>query len=391
MKIAYFTHTNPNDKKAWSGTHFYIKEALAKQGVCVREFGPLKNTRLTYYKLFRKALQSLVGRRISEYHMSAVTASFAKSVDQVLSRSRQSFDYLFFPAGSHLLSNLRSTTPAVLSSDACFPAMVDYYPQFRNLTKGAIMQGVAAERQAIQNAEIILYSSGWALESAADAYGNQVREKSHMIPYGANVDICHNSSIVETRNVHDRAIRILFVASSWDRKGGPLAYKTAKLLNERGINTTLVVCGQKPPKRFCSAEFLEYVGFLDKNNLIQKQMIDNLYMSSDFFMLPTRFECAGIVFCEASAFALPILTSSTGGVETYAKHGMNAIVATLDDDEEFYAEMITKLWGDSAAYRSLCAGAWQYYSEELNWETWGKRVIKILTDRVAQGISQAKN
>ena len=93
--------------------------------------------------------------------------------------------------------------------------------------------------------------------------------------------------------------------------------------------------------------------------------------------MPTRAECAGIVFCEASAFGVPSITTNTGGVSTNVQDGINGFALPPEATATDYAEKIEELFFDDAAYRQLIKNSRKKFEEELNWEHWGKTFYGI--------------
>jgi glycosyltransferase involved in cell wall biosynthesis len=112
-----------------------------------------------------------------------------------------------------------------------------------------------------------------------------------------------------------------------------------------------------------------------------KDQLAELLRTSNFLIFPTRAECAGVVFSEASAFGLPIITSDTGGIATYVRQGVNGIRIPLTASAGSYAEHIWRLFHDRAAYGSMALAGWEEYRQRLNWET----SVSSLLSFLAQG------
>ena len=93
-------------------------------------------------------------------------------------------------------------------------------------------------------------------------------------------------------------------------------------------------------------------------------------------MLPTRAECAGVVFSEASAYGIPSITTDTGGVTTYVKKGINGFTKTFSAGGEIYAERITQLLLDKKTLTDLKHSSRKYYEETLNWDNWGNQFLQ---------------
>jgi glycosyltransferase involved in cell wall biosynthesis len=123
---------------------------------------------------------------------------------------------------------------------------------------------------------------------------------------------------------------------------------------------------------------LSVIPFLDKNSPRQRQALADLYLNSDFFILPTRAECYGLVYCEANAFALPAIGTDTGGVSEIIKNGVNGYVLPHGAGGDHYAEAISDLYSDPSRYRKLREKSRATFDSRLNWSSWGMAVKTLL-------------
>lgn len=375
MSIGYCTKTDPFDKRSWSGTHYYILKALERHVCPVDTLGPITHPLF----LLGRALGKLSRIALKKLFLYSHSTFFSKKYAEILKIKLASKDlqFLFFPAESELLAYLDSSLPVVYLSDATFKAMINYYPGFTNLHGFNERSGDEIERRAIERADLILYSSEWAKESAIRDYQCR-QDKIHVLPFGANIDfVPSQDTLMKVREEEKRILKLLFIGVNWQRKGGDIAFRTFLELKKRGIETELTICGCNPPGDIVHPS-LRIMRFLDKNRKEDAQELSSLYLESTLFILPTRNECSGIVFSEASAFALPIVATDTGGVSTYVKNGVNGFTLPIDAGPEEYASIIERIWKKKSLYLSLCIGARDLYDTELNWERWGEEVKKLI-------------
>jgi glycosyltransferase involved in cell wall biosynthesis len=110
--------------------------------------------------------------------------------------------------------------------------------------------------------------------------------------------------------------------------------------------------------------------------------LEKLYKSATFFILPTRAEAAGVVFCEASAFGVPSLTFKTGGVEDYVRDGINGICLSIDSKPVNFAETIREILKDKDRYSELCHGAFNEYKSRLNWDSMAGALVNLCREAV---------
>ncbi len=187
-------------------------------------------------------------------------------------------------------------------------------------------------------------------------------------PFGANFEDIPPPTVVTQRRRAERC-RLLFLGVKWHRKGGDIAYETLLQLEELGISTELTVCGCAPPTKI-SHPHLRFIPFLNKNDEKQRKELEQLYLASDFFLLPTRSDCTPIVFCEANAFGLPIITTRTGGIPEMVKDGENGFVLPLAARGDAYARVIADIYQDEQRYAALIRSSRAAYDKRLNWDTW---------------------
>jgi glycosyltransferase involved in cell wall biosynthesis len=171
--------------------------------------------------------------------------------------------------------------------------------------------------------------------------------------------------------------RLLFLGVEWDRKGGDITLETFRLLKQKGVSPHLHIIGCVPPHDVSNEKNITVIPFLDKNKPKEFQQLHKIFLETDFLMLPTRAECAGVVFSEASAYGIPSITTDTGGVSTYVKNGMNGFAFPLQSGADVYAEKINELLADNEAMQNLKHSAIKYYEKKLNWDNWGKRFQEI--------------
>jgi glycosyltransferase involved in cell wall biosynthesis len=176
-------------------------------------------------------------------------------------------------------------------------------------------------------------------------------------------------------------IKLLFIGFDWKRKGGDIAYETMIDLNNRGLDTRLVVCGSSIPHNIKHLK-LETVHCLNKNDKKESLEFYKLYEDASFFILPTRNECFGLVFAEAAAYCLPVISTNTGGVSDYVENGVMGDLLSLSSNAKEYTDSIVNIWNDKTRYLQFCFASRKKFEEELNWDSWGKEVSKVLSAKI---------
>lgn len=370
VRIGLLTMKDARNPRSWSGTPYFLSTSLEQAGAALDYLGPL-DTRLirglrALGKLRRKL--GLTGTLANQSHIAA--RIMARQIEAKLKSTAP--DVVFSPAGSSLISRLETDLPVAYSSDATLKLVIGYYPEYSDLSARAIREADALERLAIQRADLLLYPTRWVAQSAIDHYGADPA-KIRIQPYGANLTQAPSrQEALVTRKTGP--VRLLFVGVSWLRKGGDIALSAVHALRARGMDVQLTVIGCTPPADVDLTD-VTVIPFLDKTDPEQHRTLVGHYLAADLFLLPTRSECYGIVFCEASAYGLPSVTTATGGVPDVVTDGVNGFCLPPEADGPAYADTIETIMGDPAAYHSLRVSSRDAYEERLNWQVWGTQAV----------------
>ena len=374
LRIGFVSIQDASDVTTWSGIPFQILKQLRAQGIQVEVFSPL-SPKVKYVHAAAKILAKARSKSVTLDHFPVVLRSYARQIEAHL---RERPVDVIVSTSTIPITLLRCKQPIVVWTDAVFHSMIDYYDgAFANLTKRAKARGKLQEETALQRCTLVAYSSTWAIEAAkkhVDA------SKLRLLPFGSSLPVQHTAEEVATQARQKRVTRhnkceLLFVGVDWERKGGEIAIETARLLNDAGIETRLRVVGSHPPAH--SPDFVECLGFINKSSPQGLQRLAELFQSADFFILPTKAEAAGIVFCEACAFGVPPLTYATGGTADYVRTGLNGVCFAPGAPASEFAARIQKLLSNPAEYEALSAGAFMEYKNRLNWEKSVQQLVQF--------------
>jgi glycosyltransferase involved in cell wall biosynthesis len=351
-RIAFLASGSPRDQAAQSGSLYYMVRALEQHFEEIYPCDPITSLEKRAGRLVDAVSRRLLGRPIAYDHLALVARKHGRIAAERL-RGR-SWDAVLAVMNPVDVACLQTDVPIVLVLDATFALQHDYYPKFTNLWAWSARQAESVERAAYRNASSLVYSSSWAAHSAIRDYGVDP-QKVHAICYGANLDSIPSSETV-LRKMPSSACRLLLVGVGWEEKGGAIALDALIELESMGIEAQLIICGSTPPGRF-SHERMVVIPFLDKRDDRQRAKLEELYATSDFLLLPTRREAFGHVFCEASAFGLPSITSNTGAVPEVVRHGENGYVLPYDAAGSEYARIIADVYRDEKRYKALVASS----------------------------------
>ena len=204
-------------------------------------------------------------------------------------------------------------------------------------------------------------------------------KKTYVIEFGANID---DADLVPNTRKYTAGepVTILFSGVEWKRKGGDIAVETVRLLNEQGIRARLVIAGiRELPRQYEGLPYIDYVGFLNKNDPGQYRRYVQLWQEAHFFLLPTQAECSAIVYCEASAYGVPIFTYDTGGTGDYVIDGVNGYKLPPAATAADFAACIKRNL-NTASLQTLHEGGRRLYKEKLSWPAWSRRFREIMEE-----------
>jgi glycosyltransferase involved in cell wall biosynthesis len=377
-KIAYITETSPANKHAWSGTAHYAYEALKQYGHTVQALGPEKPGFIGFIcKAINQLSLVILKKRFDYRHSTMYSKAFGRLFDAKL--KKMDCDVIVVCGGTEYGAYLHTNKPIFYILDRTIEGALNYHSILSNLLEFSKRQSIATDKRAMLHSAKTIFSSEWAAQHAAKFY-NLPGSKSAVLPFGANLDAVPD---METAlKPKDTTIwKLLLIGTSWKHKGADIAFNALLHLLENDINAHLTVVGCTPPEEL-KHERLTIVPFVDKNSGNGIKELWALFLSHHFFILPTRFDCTPIVFCEASSFGLPILSSDTGGVRGHVKEGKNGFLIPFEDKGKLYAEKIMEIIR-SNTYPDLCKTTRLCYEEQLNWKSWAKR----FTEEVERSIS----
>ena len=367
--IGYVCDSNPyEDKTAWSGLNYKIRESIENAGFEVIWLDCRPNGRLS--KLCRLWNEIFHGKDIMYEHTRFFFKLRAKAINLT---ELEKCDILFFPRGAQMMNYLNTDIPYIYYSDATFRLLCGYY--WSSLSKWQYRIGNTLETYAISNSRINIRASHWAANSVVRDY-HYMADHTYVLGFGANLD---DKDIIPVKPYegHGR-LNILFSGVDWSRKGAEIAIKTVEILNEKGVDAHLLIVGiMSFPEHYTNHPFVENIGYLNKSNLSQYNKYIETIKKCHLFLLPTKAECAGIVFGECSAFGIPIFTYDTGGIGDYVINDKNGYrLPETAGPSDFADKILSTMYEEKLA--QLHDECITMYMDKLRWANWSKGFYEII-------------
>lgn len=375
MRIAYATTFDGEDIHSWSGTPYHMSHALAEQGVGVDYIGKLKRKLPPLFKLKQTYKKFLCEQRESPRFNIVNAKNYSEQTAKRL--ANLNVDAIVAPQ-INPIAYLDCKQPIVLWTDALYASLLGFYPPFSKHSSSSVHQGNEITKQCLSRVDLAIFCSDWAANSALELYGVS-REKVKVVPFGANIDsypdVDEIDNIIKNRSTN--TIKLLFLAKSWERKGGDVVLAVAKELYEAGHSVELSIVGYNPPGMKEVPPYVKCLGYISKHSPEGKARIRELLAETHFLFVPSRAEAYGIVFCEANAFAVPCLTTYVGGIGTIVKDNINGMTFGLDASTQTYCDYIVNLMSDRKRYNEMALASYNEFVTRLNWQA-AARTVKGL-------------
>lgn len=389
LRIGFVSNTNPLDRRAWSGVHYSIFKALERSLGDVVALGPVP-MRLPFAlgdRLNSWLVRPLTGKRYQYGWSLAVARWYSWVFGRKL--ARQPFDLLVAPASFTEIAYLRTSVPIVYIEDSTLHQLIDFYPGLTGLLDVSKAELNHLEKLALNRASLVCYSSEWAAQSARADYGAPA-EKLAVFPFGSNYPSPPSrEQAAAHRPAADGSCRLFLLGGEWGRKGGAIAYATMVALQQAGIPATLTVVGCAPPdpENYTNPGFTT-IPYLNMGVPADQARLHELFSTADFFLLPSRAECAAIAFCDANSFGLPVLTTDVGGISSFVQQGVNGYMLPLSATGDDFARRIQEILANPALYHELRQQSRALYEQVLNWDVWVARLRYELEKRELISISK---
>lgn len=359
MRIAFLSSLDPTSIHSWSGTLYNIYTSLNK----------IHNVVWIGSKLLTEVREFHESNRIQELF---IPEEYAMLFGKILTdKFRYEYYDLIICRDYYFSAYIVTDIPIIYIGDTTF-RLFNKYLNIKNTEFISMAENL--EHLAIQKADRIIYCSEWAKESAIKDYQAQP-EKIEVIEFGANM---RTFSEIERDQPTIKECNLLFIGTNWEMKGGEKVLDIYNILRERGVHCTLSIAGCEVPINIEEKDIKVY-SYIDKATENGYQLLEELFKSSHFLILPTLFDCYGIVFCEAAAYAIPSLASNVGGVSQIIEDGQNGFLFSSNAQASEYADKIMEII-NNRMYGEISKASMDSYVKRLNWGTWLNKTDKIIKE-----------
>ncbi len=357
------------------GTAFFMFESLKNYQVSLEKVY-LKPASSLILAFFNKLINKIFGLKYNLSHSIYASFFHRKQLGKILDKC--DYDLIIAPAMSNVVSRLQKDVPVIYISDVTVKLMYNYYEWFSGFTFFSYAESNAIEKKALQRADRVIFSSDWAAKSAINDYHTDP-EKISIIPFGANMqpgEVLPKGSVINREK--GRKCNLLFIGMEWERKGGNIVLEAMEYFRSAGFTCELTILGCDPEEAKGKHD-IRIIPYIDKKTDEGKAQWNKLMLAQHFLILPTRAECFGVVFCEASAYGIPSMATDTGGIPNAVINGQNGYRFPLEARGDEYAKMVMEIYSDyEKKYLPLSRSSRKTFDELLNWDHWAKKTNEVI-------------
>ena len=223
------------------------------------------------------------------------------------------------------------------------------------------------KRFTLRHADIIYVNS-----SVTKAACLQLFERDYqLIPMGTDINYFQSAKpsqeLKKQYNLND--FTILFTGRLTEAKGVIYLLKALVSLQKSKRNFKALIAGTGP----LAGKLHE---FINDNSLqenvtmlgwVDASEIPTYYKTADVFVGPSIFEAQGLVFIEALAAGLPVITTDQGGMSDFIKNGENGFMVPPKDPKALY-EILAKLYDDRTLLKKISKHAPDSIAHDYSWD-----------------------
>jgi glycosyltransferase involved in cell wall biosynthesis len=229
-----------------------------------------------------------------------------------------------------------------------------------------------SECVALSAASGVVATSGTTSRILIDDYGVPPENVS-VVPPG-------NDPVAQAPGSRDGVVRLVSVGSVVPGKGYDVLI--AALATIADLPWQLTIAGDLTRDAAAAAQLhadIEAHGLTGRVIALGAQAPDavmELYLTSDIFVLASRFESYGMALAEAMAHGLPVVSTTAGAIPKTVP--ANAGLLVPPDDPIAFANATRRLVGDAAERRRLAANACAAAAQLPSWKDCARRFADAL-------------
>jgi glycosyltransferase involved in cell wall biosynthesis len=175
---------------------------------------------------------------------------------------------------------------------------------------------------------------------------------------------------------------VLFVGREFGLKGGETLLRAFRHVRAEIPNARLVIIGPRDLR--IEEPGIEVLGFLRKNDPVERERMERAYREATVFCLPTESESFGIAVLEALLYEVPVVTTRAWALPESIIDGVTGYTVPMRDDRQL-ADRVVELLRDSARARALGRAGRALVLERYHWDAVARSMLTAISDTLSRG------
>ena len=259
--------------------------------------------------------------------------------------------------------------------DVCFSTYISVYHRRGEFSSSDVSRIERQEAEWLRGAARVFFSSEWALEQTAQAYG---LDRSTLAVAGLGGHIT-----IPLADCYAGGHEFLFIALDFAGKGGQVCVDAFRRVQLEFPDASLRVVGARPPDAVLAVPGVSYEGRLDKSVGTDMARLLELLASAFALVHPTVKDATPQVIVEAAYHGCPVIAPRSFGIPDMVADGVTGCLVPTPPNAETVADQMSWLLRNPDAYRQMRNDARARALADFTWEQVGDRIASELSPLVA--------
>ncbi|GAB4095286.1 hypothetical protein GCM10028787_07610 [Brachybacterium horti] len=267
------------------------------------------------------------------------------------------------------LVDVPATRRILQITDSSFASLAATYPDFQRVPASDQVKARRTERQVAMRTESFVVATRWSKDRLVEDVGVPAT-RVHVAHFGPAIAATADDASDERQPPERDQLRLLFVASDWERKGGDVALAAVTELRRRGHDIGLTVVGEVDR---------DLPAFVRRAGRLDRSAMSRAYLSHDALLEPTRASAGGVVVTDALHHGLPVIASAIGGQTDLVVDGRTGWLVVDDGTPTPFIRVVEdRILHSEFTHFSRAALTWA--RGNASWGTWARAVRAALDD-----------
>jgi len=371
VAVLQLAEGNAETWDSWSGMSHSLLLALRSLGCEVRAID-VSSYGLSNWLSMARTISRRRSRWAARHHFGPVGFRFRSArATGAAAESRRSEALLQIGATFEVSDASNRPLFCFCDANAVFAARGRPYSDIAPLTDRELRSVIERERRIYGRATTIFTMSDCLRRSFIDDFGINP-ERVVTVRAGANLRQIPSEADLGAPKA--AAPTILFVGKQFERKGGPQLVTAFQRVRQALPHARLLIVGSRP--EIPPMPGIELIGYVDREASGTRSLAA-LYLTSDLFCMPSRYEPFGAVFVEAMLHGLPCVGTDQWAMPEIIDDGTTGWLVPADDIGAL-AQALIKALSNRQQLRKMGEEARRRALEKFSWTRVASVMIEVM-------------